>query len=178
VLVGDLRTPGNGVSGDRHAVKYGDHTEQGVPGSYLIADAIVGLLQNRYLSLAQPLAAITFLVVLVVAAAACLIPQRLARATFLQHHRNRAALYVLLWVMAALAWLTMLRSTNRAVVHAGMIGLAVMLPLIGSFWVEFARNRYWYLDRTRGDALSCKLSGEGTVTMPSMPERSNPATRS
>lgn len=142
VIVGDLRTPHPFLKRDRHRVRYGTEVMDDVPGCFLMADALSGLLANRYLRSENPLTAAAFVGVAVMALLACLIPPRLSLSERLVSRRARKS--VLLGLMSgsiACAFVLILVHT-RFGVYTAMLGTAICSSMGASFAVEFARNRH------------------------------------
>jgi CHASE2 domain-containing sensor protein len=174
VIVGDMRPPRPGFDADFHRVMYGVSKIEEVPGCYLLADAVAGLLDRRYMKSAfLPLPA-TFLSMLVLAAVGCLLPIRLATTELLHDARHRRLVWAGLLGLWALCFLMLIGQGGYAVVHLGMAGLALLSPLLGSLWVELARSRHRVLDRKRLALEGLGLSTAGTVTLASQPARSSP----
>lgn len=172
VVIGDFRTASFGFRPDRHRVRYGTSTVEDVPGCYLLADAIVGLLGRRYYKAAFPLSSTTFGVMLCLAAMGCLIPIRVAAIRIFERPLFRMTLWTAVLVVATTCWVAMVGMDTFAAVHLGMAGFALVVPMAGSFWVEFARNRHRLADRQRRALHSFGLSRGGTVTLPSKRTRS------
>lgn len=169
LLVGDLRSPSPGVPADRHDVKYGSETVKGVPGSYILADSIGGLLNGRYLRLAAPLPVATFLAMLLLAEIGCLVTIPLAITRPLERPHRRRMLWAFLGASAAASLVVLTASRNLLAVQAAMAGFALVLPMIGAFWVEFARNRHRLADRQRRSVENFGLTTGGTLTLPHKP---------
>ena len=74
IVVGDLRRRRPFFAADRHRVRYGGSIVGDVPGCYLLADAIAGMLDRRYMRSAFPLPAGMFVIVLLSASVGCLVP--------------------------------------------------------------------------------------------------------
>jgi hypothetical protein len=177
LVVGDLRTAGLGAQTDRHPVKYGTSIVRDVPGCYLVADAIAGLLEGRYLRSAFPLPPTTFLSMLAVAAVGCLIPMRLGARSALEEHGHRRLLWLGLLSLALLSFVVMVVTKDYWSVHLGMAGLALSLPLAGAFWVESARNRHRLFERHRLAIEDVRATADGTITLASRPATSPPIAR-
>lgn len=176
VLVGDLRSPRFGFRGDRHAVKFGAADVRQVPGCFLQADAIAGLLGGRSMQLASPLSPVTFAAVVLAAVLGCLLPIPIARRKGLQNGRLRPVLWGGLVVAAGACFVATVGARAQVTVHLAMAGAAVLTTMTGSFWVEFTRNRHRVGDR-RGDAGTAVLSGVGTLTLRPRRRKSIPAAR-
>jgi CHASE2 domain-containing sensor protein len=149
VLVGDLRASKPGFVADRHTVQAGDTIIQDMPGVYLMADAITSLLDRQYVRLAFPLPFPTLLVMLVVAGVGCLVPVRLAAVRVFEKRSPRHAVQIALWAAAGASLLGAAATRDYAGVHLGLVSFALLMPMAGSFWIEFARNRHLQLDRAR-----------------------------
>lgn len=146
VLVGDLRSPRESFRDDRKRVSYGGQIVTDVPGCYLVANGLAGLLANRSLSAggaqAAPLNRLAFLGVLISAALGCLIPPRIASGRWLRTVWARR-LTLGLCVAGAVGGTAVMVFTHQwYTVHAGMLCAALLLSLAASFAIEFARNRY------------------------------------
>ena len=153
-------------------MKYGATITAGVPGCYLLADAVAGLLERRYMKSAFPLPPLKFLLMLTVAVVGCLLPVKLATARALEASRHRTMLWAALVGLSAACFLVMVLADGFAPVHLGMAGFALCLAMAGSFAVEFARNRHRVSDRRRRAIESFGLGSEGTITLP--PKRPRP----
>lgn len=175
VLFGDLRKPQPGFQADRHRVKYSTGIVPDVPGCYLLADSVAGLLDRRYLKAANPLALNVYVVLLAVAAVGCLLPIRIAAYKKLERRATRRFLAMVLGLSLSVCWLLLVASSDRQVVYASMGTLALLLPMAGSFWVEFARDRHRLLDDRRRAVVSLVLS-DGTVTLGPTQPKSHRAT--
>jgi hypothetical protein len=172
IIVGDLRTRRLGVIPDRHRVRYGVSIVENVPGCYLMADAVAGLLDRRYMKSAFPLAPTSFLLMLLAAVVGCLLPVGLMRKNTLRHLRYRRGLWVTLLTGSVACFLLVVVARSYAAVHAGMAGFSLLAPMAGSLWVELARNRHRILDKSRQAIESFGLSSDGTVTLASRPAKS------
>jgi len=165
IIIGDLRTPRTGFVHDRHPVKYGMSVVEDVPGCYLLADAVAGLLDRRYMKSAFPLPPATFLLMLAAGAAGCLLPIRLAAKDVFHEPRGRRYLWVVLVSLSASCFLVMIAARSYAAVHWAMAGFSLLAPMAGSFWVELARNRHRILDRNRRAIENFGLPTDGTITL-------------
>ena len=96
---------------------------------------------------------------------ATLLPIRLANARKFDHKWPRRVLVVGLVGMAGVSFAAMAELETVWGVHLAMGGVAVALPLAGSFLVEFARNRHRIADRARREVESLRLSSDGTLTL-------------
>ena len=175
LIVGDFRTPRFGFSGDRHRVKYGTSIVNDVPGCYLMADAIAGLLDRRYVKSLYALQPTTFLPMLLIALAGCLLPMKLAKRKEFQQPHYRQMLWITLATLSASSFLVMLLSESGVAVHVSMAGFALLTPMSGSFWVEFVRNRHRITDRSRRGVGSFALASRQTITLASQPWKPPPA---
>jgi CHASE2 domain-containing sensor protein len=170
VIFGNLRTRRTDPHPDRHDVQYPSGMVSGVPGCYLIADAIAGLLDRRYMQAAFPLRPGTYFPLLLLAAAGCLAPIRLATAQVFDRRRNRCAFGLAAAALAAGGWLLSSVSGSWWAVHLGLAFFAFLAPLTGSLWVEFARGRHRILEAGRRELeLATPTANEGTVTLASPP---------
>jgi len=149
LVIGDVRPRRLGFQADRHRVKYPGEIINDVPGCYLMADAIAGLMNKRYMKSAFPLAPTTFLLTLLFAGAGCLLPWRVAGIAALGTQRNRQALWVSLGVFSTFCFVLMAFVENWRAVHFGMWGISLLVPMSGSFWVEFTRTRHRILEERR-----------------------------
>ena len=165
VLFGDLRTPHFGFRADRFPVRYGAKVVEGVPGSYLQADAISSLLEGRYQRAAFPLRPATLLAILVLASIGCLLPIRLAVMKSLHTTAGRRLAWGGMGLMAVLSFVVMVGTGNIITVHAGMAGFSFAVPMVGSLWVELARNRHRVLETNRRAIEGFGLDSDGTVTL-------------
>ena len=140
VVIGDLRRPNLFFKGDRKQVRYGTEVIPDVPGVYLMADAISGLLANRYLrsetslKAFAPLAALGLLV--------CLTSPALAARSVFRSARVRKGTLGGLLAGALACSVALVLVHNRAAVSATMTGTAVCLAMTASLTIEFTRNRY------------------------------------
>jgi predicted Ser/Thr protein kinase len=177
IIIGDVRSRRPGFVPDRHRVRYGASTIKEVPGCYLLADAVAGLLERRYMKAAFPLPATTFLAVLFAATAGCLLPIRLAKTKMLESHRGRRLLWTALLTLSPPCFVVMVLASSYTAVHTGMAGFALLTAMTGSFWVEFARNRHRLADRKRRACEELRIKVGGTLTLPRKQPRSLPGTR-
>jgi len=161
LIVGDVRSAVPGAAGDRHAVLYPTGLEPAVPGCYLHADALAGMLSQSLLRLAHPLSLGTHLVLLIGAFLGCVTAIPLVGSDWFDGAFRRRMLYGLATVLIFLGIYLMCRCESFFLVHAGMVVVAIAAPLTGSAWVEFTRNRHRMLDR-RSRAL--RPFGAGTTS--------------
>ncbi|UCE58740.1 MAG: CHASE2 domain-containing protein, partial [Phycisphaerales bacterium] len=173
LLVGDLRKPRLGFHADRHSVRYGSTVVQDVPGCYLLADAIAGLLNRRYMKAAFPPAPAVILLILLLAVVGGLVPMGVASSSVLENPRNRRILWMSLLGLAAWCFVMMVLSEGYASVHLGMAGFSLLLVTCGSFWVEFTRNQHRMLERERGAVDNLAIGSERTLTI--LRSRSKPS---
>ena len=169
VIFGDLRTRRFGFAADRHRVKYGTSIIDDVPGCYLLADATANLLGGGYTISAFPPAPTTFLMMLLLSVVGCLLPIRLAMWEVLERPRCRGMLWAVLTVALVAGFLAMMMTRTYFTVHLGMAVFSLLLPMAGSFWVEFVRNRHRILDRNRRAIGDHTLIADGTVTLAPKP---------
>ena len=175
VVVGDFRAPGLGYAGDRHSVKYGADVVDNVPGCYLLAEAISGLIEGRYVQWAFPLSPTTFLGCLLLAIAGWAASIRLATITSLEPAHHRSLLWIALFTLSASCLLVAILTNSFAAVHVGLAGFSLFVSMAGSFWVEFARNRHRVADRKRRAIESFGLGiepEEAGLTLPRKRPRS------
>ncbi len=140
VIVGDLRTAGSLARVDRHTARYGGQIIQNVPGSYLLADAVAGLMDGTVQQAAVPPGAL--LLIALTSLAACLIAPRLTAQPWLTTPARRYAALggTLLVALVCVAGLVVTRTQILA--YAAMGGTAVCLSLAASLAIEYARNHY------------------------------------
>jgi hypothetical protein len=163
---------------DRHPVKYGTTVIPDVPGCYLLADAIASLMDRRYIkSVFLQLPPATLTTMLILAGVGCLLPIKLAERKALERPVHRRLLWLGLIGLSAACFIVMVMTTNYASVHLGMAGFSLLTPMIGSFWVEFARNRHRVLDRNRRTVEDVRPATDGTVTLASRQPTSHPETQ-
>ncbi len=165
VLIGDLRANKFGFRADRHRVRYGSRIEENVPGCFLMADAITGLLGRSYYQSMFPLPATTFMTMLLLAIVACLIPIGASTTGLLDTPRARRWTLLSLVVIATGSYACMVLSQQRAMVYLGAITVSITLPMAGSFWLECTRNRFRILDKKVRDANRLAADLSGTVTI-------------
>ena len=165
LILGDLRQEGLDLSADRHDVKYGMRVRRGVPGCYLVADAVAGLFSGRQARPARMLQPMTLISMLMLATAGCLVPIPLARHRLLDGGWPRRVLWVLLGSASMTSLGVMFMSVSYPTVHLGMAGFSFFTPMMGSFWVEFARNRHRVLDDRRKAITDLEKISSGTVTL-------------
>ncbi len=166
LVIGDVRRARPGFLADRHPVNYGGEIVDSVPGCYLLCDAIAGLLDRRYLASAFPLAPTTFLFMLLLAIGGGLFPVAVAMHRVLEPPRIRRMLWLGLAGLSTVCFVVMLTVEGHTAVHAGMAGFSLLMPMCGSFWVEFARGRHLILDRERRAVESLVPDTDRTITMP------------
>lgn len=178
LIVGDLRRARFGFADDHHNVKYGHSIQSGVPGCFLLADSIVGMVEGVYIQLAFPLPPRTFLAVLAVAAVGCAIPIGAARRLPLYQPRARAFLWLGLSVLSIGCLFTAMASRQSVPIHLGLLGFALLMPMTGSFWVELTRNRHRIAGKKLGAAQRLSQSSAGTITLAPRRATSHSETRS
>ncbi len=170
LLIGDLRTEATVSKPDRHPVHSGLFGTTDVPGVYLLADGIAGMLSGTLIRSAKPLPPGLFLLVGLAAVFAALLPIRLARIAAL--FEQRRTLVRGLVALALSAALISILSRNAAAVHTGMPVFAAAAAMAASFRVEFVRNRHRYWEQSRDDALSVDWPSDGTITLAPKPAKS------
>ncbi len=175
VMIGDVRSATLLGPTDRHRVRYGTTIVPDVPGCWLMADALLGLLSQRRLRLAYPLPAASYVCVLAAGAIGCAAAVRLSKRETFDPGRLRG-FYVAAAVLALAAVVLAAWTRHVLSVHAGMAAFAFTLCVAGSLWVEAARNRHRILDRKRR-ALEQKGVAPAlrSTTMASPPGSSTPA---
>lgn len=166
LVVGDFRRSAWGRSLDRHSVNYGGKTVEDVPGCYLLADSIAGLLNGRYIRSAFPLRLTTFAVMLLLTAIGCLAAVPVATVRPFERRERRAPLWVGLGLLLGASVIVMTTTRSAAYVHIAMATFSLTLPMIGALWVEFARNRHRLADRQRRAVEGFGLGSDGTITLP------------
>lgn len=166
VIVGDLRTRAAGFVPDRHPVKFGTKVVEDVPGCFLLANAVSGLLNGEFVEAAFPPRPITFLIMLVLATMGCVLPIRITTRRAFDRAINRQLLWIAVITTAACGFAVMVLSSSYVAVHLGMACFAMATPMTGSCWVEFARNRHRIVDRSQRGLQSLSLSTAGTLTLP------------
>ena len=174
LLIGDLRTRRPGFVPDRHPVRYGVSVTEDVPGCYLLADAIAGLLARCYLRLVIVLPTAAFLFALLLAAVGCLLPIKLATWERFGRSRYRRGVMIVTGGLALTSLCVMVTTQSRMGVWMGFAGFALLLPLAGSFWVEFARNRHRFLERSKRAIDELRFGPIETATLKSRQTRSRP----
>ncbi|MGB0715616.1 MAG: protein kinase domain-containing protein [Phycisphaerae bacterium] len=165
LILGDLRKEGLGLSADRHDVKYGMQILKDVPGCYLVADAIAGLFSGWQARPARMLQPVTLISMLILATAGCLVPIPLARHRWMDGRLPRRLLWILLGSTSFASLAVMFVSVSYPAVHLGMAGFSFFTPMMGSFWVEFARNRHRVLDDRRKAITDLEKISSGTATL-------------
>ncbi len=149
VLIGDCRQPRLGFASDRHRARYGQQVVESVPGVFLQADVMTSLLNRKYYRTAF-LPVVTILpLVLLMATVGCLMPMRFARLQMFDKDvwRHRVHFAVFIGACGCFAWFVL--SEHSTGVYGGMAGFSLLMPMSGSMWVEFVRNRHRILDRKR-----------------------------
>jgi hypothetical protein len=136
-----------------------------VPGCYLLADALTGLLKRRYMKSAFPIPPATFALMLVVGGVGFVLPIRLATASALVRPVARGILWIALPLGAAACFALMVRGGGFLAVHAGMAGFSLLTMMAGSFWVELARNRHRVAERNRRAVDNFQVTPDGTLTL-------------
>lgn len=142
VLVGFVGTPGLYIKGDVHDVRYGTSIVRDVPGCFIIADAIKGLIENRYLSGESPLTVLTFFGIAVMALFACLISPKLTATGLFRSRRSRAVGVTALLTASVVCAALLIPLRNRISVYGLMLGAAFSFAMAASFTIEFARSHH------------------------------------
>ena len=146
VIFGDLRSSTWVSQADRHRVRYGVELIDDVPGVYLIADAVNGLLTNRYLAAARAptssLSRLAFGGAALCALLACLLPRRLTARRWPASPAGRTAVVLALLALALICTVVMVMVHDWYAVHAAVLGAAACFAMAASFAIEFVRNRY------------------------------------
>ncbi|MFQ5490752.1 MAG: protein kinase [Phycisphaerae bacterium] len=174
IVVGDFRQKGLLGRSDRHSVRYGHKIVPDVPGCYLLADSITGLLGGRYLKNAFPLPPKTLALVLLASTLGCLLPVGLCHRVGLARPSRRRHVQWALWILAMICFGVMVWSRSRWAVQATMAGSAALAAMAVGFRVEFARNRYRILDRQRRDLEGAELTTDTSSTLTLQPPISRP----
>lgn len=177
LIVGDLRTRQSTAAPDRHAVRYGSTAVSDVPGAFLLADAVAGLLERTYVKHAFPLSPAVYAGLVLLAIGACVAPLVPARSRRLDDPTVRRALWATLGVLLVSSVVLMGAGTERTIVYLGMAGWCFLVPLMGSFWIEFARGRHRVLDRATQAIEPFGPHATGTVTLATTPPSTLPAAR-
>jgi CHASE2 domain-containing sensor protein len=166
VIVGDFRMPRFGFRADRHPVKYGASIEEEVPGCYLLTDAIVGLLNRRYVRSAFPPTPTTFSVMLLLALVGSLAPIGLVKWVKPEWLGARRSVWLLALTPAAVCLVVMVLAVDWGPVHVGMGGFMLLTPMVGALWVESARNRHRIVVRKSRAMEELGALMQGTLTLP------------
>ncbi len=169
LIFGDLRTARLGMLADRHTIKYETEVISGVPGCYLVGDAIDGLVRGAYVQTARLLETRTVLIMLLLAAGGCWLPVPLANWAVLGKRSHQRVLWMGLLGVSIACYGLMLVSKSFTAVHTVMSGFSLLAPMAGSFWVEFARNRHRVLDNRRRAIVDRSINVDGTLTLEPMP---------
>lgn len=160
LIVGDVRTARPGFAADRHTVRYASGVKANVPGCHLLADATAGMMAQRALRLAHPLAPGTALALVALALAGCGAAIPLASRTWMERPAGAVAAYVTTWGLVVLGMALAGRSEHVAVVHAGLGMMAAAGAFPAGLWVERTRNRHRALDRR---SRTLRPFGSGTT---------------
>lgn len=174
LLIGDLRTRRFGFTPDRHSVRYGVSVVDDVPGSYLLADAIAGVLARRYVRLVFALPPSALMLAVFLAAVGCLLPIKLATWGQFGQARYRRAVETILVGLSLTALCVMIVTKSCVGVCTGFVGFALLLPLAGSFWVEFARNRHRFLEHNKRAIDELRFGPIETATLRSRQTKPRP----
>jgi predicted Ser/Thr protein kinase len=142
VIIGDVRSPHPQERRDLHRVQYVGQTVDNVPGCYMLADAIRGLLANRYLVSARPVSLLMLLILCVAALAGCLLPIPLVRTRIASPVSVRGLMLALALAMGAACFLCIDRARSFTGVHAALAGMALSIGVLASCVIEHVRNRY------------------------------------
>lgn len=146
LIFGDVRSARSGFAADRHPVKYATGIEDSVPGCYLLADAMTGMMNHHFLRLAYPLPLSTTVAILALAFAGCALAIPLAGGKWLDQLYGRYLSWALPGVLTVVGAALLWNSENVLLVHGGMGLMALAVPMAGSLWVELTRNRLRRLD--------------------------------
>lgn len=166
VLVGDFRRKMVFPRADVHNVRFGPGDVVGVPGVYLLADSVSGLLAGRYYKAAVPVRQSTFSLMMLFAVVGTLVPIGLTNTRLFEHRWQQRVLYGLVVALLATSGWAFLGTESFVAVHLGMAGVALLVPLLGSFWIERTRNRHRVADRELQAVRGFQMDSGGTVTMP------------
>lgn len=142
VVIGDMRTARFGFRADRHRVRYGRNVVDGVPGVFLIADGIAGLLQGKFVRSAIPLPPWLLAAMALAALAAVGMGERLTRLEAIHLRRGRRAAWIALAGASAITACVVVFSRSPLFVPMALAGLTLLLSLTGGLWMSLARNRY------------------------------------
>ncbi len=140
VLFGNLRGPSLFRRHDRHRVRYGSDILDNVPGVYLMADAVNGLLANDYLKSAFPLSGSLLFLVGSSALAACLVSIPLVKSGLLRNRRSRMILLVAALGLSLACCVAMTKTRQRSWIYLAVAGAAICLAAPAPFRIEFART--------------------------------------
>lgn len=147
LIFGDIRTPSAGFIADRHPVAYPTGVESSVPGCYLLADAMTGMINQRFLRLAYPLTLPTSIAMLSLAFAGCVLAIPATRGTWCEGGPLRRHVYTFMLLPILLGAIMIFRSESSLLVHAGMGLIVFFATFAGSLWVELTRNHHQMLDK-------------------------------
>ncbi len=155
VLIGDVRGPHRSEHRDVHRARYGSRVRDDVRGCYFHADALAGLLRNRYVASEFP-GPFKLLTLAAVALVGCLVAAGIENRYPIRGRLTRA-LALALCAGVALACRNGLASANEPLsVNALMTGVALSTATFAALLIEFARQRYRLSPRacTAGNAPS------------------------
>ena len=142
VVFGNLRSSGPLDQLDRHAVKYADRVIPDVPGCFLVADGIAGLLAHQYFRPLFPISAGNYLAIIVLTLMGCAGAARTARRLPRLVHRHGRLVHVVLALGFLAGWAVLGMSRSWTGVHAGLGATALLGGATGAIWIERLRLRH------------------------------------
>ncbi len=152
VVIGDLRSKGFWRRHDRHNVRFGARIIHDVPGCYLLADGVRGLLRQEYLASPVPFSSGAYVAVVLVAFLSCVAAPRLvAKGGLKDAVAQRRATFALIGG-AAICLIAMVFTRASFGIYAAILASALCLALAVSFQIEFTRNRHRWIARSDLDA--------------------------
>jgi len=130
LIVGDHRTPGFGFPGDRHKVLFDGSVVENVPGCYLLAEAIAGLLDGRHVRCVVPLPPTTLLSMLLLAIVGCPLAMAFVKreVSYVGHIRHLLGWTVLL-VLSVSGFFALITTRDYLTIHLGMATFALLAPM-------------------------------------------------
>ncbi|MEK6677161.1 MAG: CHASE2 domain-containing protein, partial [Planctomycetota bacterium] len=142
VLFGDLRSASILGNHDRHQVRYDGELVSKVPGCFLIADAVTGLSDSRYLRSAFPMNSFTLFVCMALGLLGCALPV----APPLSTSRNAGSPHRIGMGIIAAAYVAscgvMLLSETKTLVIAGICLASLTMTFFFSAHTESVRQRF------------------------------------
>jgi predicted Ser/Thr protein kinase len=141
LILGDLRRPRFLAPRDRHVVRYGTTVVDDVPGSYILADALCGLLANRYLRSEGVLTPATYVLVAVLALLVCMATPRLGVSAAESSPGVRRAVIASLVLLTVLGLVLVPFFRARMIVQLLLCTTAIALAMIAALKIEWVRRR-------------------------------------